>query len=184
VPSRQQLIAICFGLFAAYTLIPDVMSWSWGWGHPVEDGTQMLFQVTEEDAKIRQRYGVKARFKARPEGGYRLDINTPHGVRLLNLDEESLEPTADRDNDHLEFPTLSGVEVRPAMIWLPYGRRGPTLNCLTGVVMGLTSYGSGMAWEVAHQDGTFYFDEETGMLSGFQIQVGHTKIEARLRSLY
>ncbi len=178
------MIAICFGLFAAYTLIPDILSWSWGWGHPIEDGTEMLFQVTEEDAKTRHRYGVKVRFKARPEGGYRLDIMADHGVRSLNLDEESLEPTADRDNDLLEFPTLSKVQVRPALIWLPYARRGPTLNCLTGVVMGLTRFGNSLAWQVAHQDGHFYFNEQTGLLAGFKVQVGHTKIEARLRSLH
>lgn len=182
MPRLQGLIAICFVVFAAFMLLPDLFTFALS-SNPVEDGTQMLFQVEEQDGKERHRYGVKLRFKERPEGGFRLDIMAPHGVRSLNLDADSLEPTADRDNDPLEFPTLTGVEVMPAIVWLAPSRRVPGMNCLTGIVTGMEGYGPWQTWQVAHQDGEFYFEVETGMLAGFEVEVGRTKVKARLRSL-
>lgn len=178
----QGFIAVCFVAFAAFMLLPDLFTFALS-SNPVEHGTQMLFQVEEDDGKEKHRYGVKLRFKERPEGGFRLDIMTPHAVRSLNLEAESLEPTADRDNDPLEFPTLTGVEVLPAIVWLHPSRRIAGMNCMAGLVAGMEGFGPWQTWQVAHPDGEFYFEVETGMLAGFEVEVGRTRVTARLRSL-
>ena len=123
------------------------------------------------------------RFREREQGGFRLDVLSPHGVRSLNLEGDSLQPTADRDNDPLEIVTESGMEVAPAMVWLPPERRTPGKNCLTGLVMGIEGFGGRRAWQVMHPDGMVYFDVDTGILSGFELEYGRTRVSGRLRRM-
>jgi len=148
----------------------------------VRDGMEMIYAVEESLGKGQERrYGVTLRFRERPQGGFRLVINSPHGARTLNLFEDTLLPTADPDNDHLEIATVSGMKVRPEMVWRPPERRRPGKNCRTGVVVGLVSWGGQRVWQVMHPDGVVFFTEETGLLAGLELEHGRTKLTARLR---
>ena len=100
-------------------LVPDLYNLLFA-SHPIQDGSELIYALDEDLGRGQERsYGVKMRFRARPQGGFRLDINSPHGVRSLDVFEDSLLPTADRSNEPLEFVTESGMEVRPATVWLP-----------------------------------------------------------------
>lgn len=178
---RGTLAGIALVLLLLFFAVPEVYTLFFS-GHPVQDGTEMIFKIDERLGEGAERtYGVKLRFRKKPQGNFRLDVISPHGARSLDVREDSLVPTADPANDELEVATESGMEVRPRMVWLPLDRRVPGKNCRSGLVMGLENFAGRPAWQVMHPDGFVYFQEETGLLAGFELEYGSTKVEGRLR---
>jgi hypothetical protein len=177
---------VIFGVLLMGLALSFALSELLGWvrsGPPVEDGTVLLYQVDEEEGEETQRYGVKIRFRARDDGTFRADIMAPHGVRGLNVNER-LEPTVERDNAPLEFPTREGRPVEPGLLWLPPDRRVPGMNTLAGLVDGVVGRGRFEVWEVRQETGSVFFDVETGILVGFEVDVGKAKVKARLQGIY
>lgn len=175
------------GLFAVLVLgvwvVPELYQLLFS-SHPVEHGSRIIYRVKESLGNGSETsFGVVLRFKERPQGGFQLVIDSPHGVRKLNVLEDTLLPTADRDNDPLEIPTKSGMQARPSMLWLPPDRRAPGKTCIAGRVLGVQSFAGMRAWQVGHPDGLVYFDEETGLLRGFELEYGLATVNGRLRSI-
>ena len=169
-------------VFLGWVLFPDIGNLLFG-THPVEDGTVLVFQIEETTNKLEERYGLRMRFREEADGGFHLDIISPHGARSLKLTDE-LEPIADPNQDRLEIPIIEkGIHFQPGALWLPYERREAGRNCLAGVVMGIYGYEQWKTWQVMHPDGIVHYEQESGLLVGFEFVIGFTTLKGRLRSL-
>lgn len=153
-------------------------------GPPVEDGTRLVFKTVEQTGASTRRYGTQLRFTLKDDKTFRLDIMTQQGVNSLDVFASNLDPTADPDNEPLQFPAVEeGVEVTPGLLWLPPSHRQAGMNTVSGQVMGIGGLGQWRVWKVLHAEGEVYYEVETGLLAGFDLLIARTRVTARLRAI-
>ena len=108
-------------------------------------------------------------------------MKAEHGERLLRVDRH-LQPH--NMTDAIEFPLSTGGVLQPGALWLPRGQREVGGMSHAGIVKRIVKYKMFKAIEVEGvEGGARYFELETGLLVGFEVQLNRTEIVGTLMSL-
>ena len=176
----QVRLAVAAGvvILLAFFVVPDFWQET---DAPLQPGGQMIFGVTETAPSSAKAYPLRIMLHKRPAGFLEIQVQNEHGERLLRVDRK-LRPFDPTDN--IEFPLAMGGVLEPGAVWIPSNEREIGWLSAAGFVRKVVKYNAFKALEVeGAEGGVRYFELETGLLVGFEVQIGNREIVGTLMRL-
>ncbi len=145
---------------------------------PVAPGYVLAYTVEETAGTARKVWPLRAVVLRGPEGLLGLEFRGAPGEVVTFTVDDRLRPV--EPGEILEFTLSSGHRLRPALLWLAPEDRRVAAMTPAGRVQDLEVLDGLVVWTVHGEDGgARHYEEETGLLSSFDVTVEGTRVRGQ-----
>jgi len=145
---------------------------------PVAPGQVLLYELRETTGAARKSWTLRAVVLRAPEERLALEFRGAPGEPTPVVVDERLRPV--EPGEVLEVRLTSGEVFRPGLMWLAPDERRVAAMTDAGRVKELELVDGRAVWTVHGDDGgARHYEQETGLLSTFDVTVGSARVEGR-----